>query len=102
MKKRVLSVQFVMAGHQEEQDVGDPDRVDGCNLESRGGMLRSDNRPHQLFCHANASRIHGAACTSTPADASNGLHWIAPNAAFGFTCSPLSAKGAHDPHNFVM
>ena len=71
-------------------------------MESRGGMLRSDNRPQKLLCHGNAPRIYGAACTSTPADASNGLHWITPNAAFGFTYSPLSAKGTHDPHNFVM
>lgn len=57
MKKRVLSVQFVNASHQGEQDVEDPGRVDGCNLRSRGGMLCSDNRLHQLLCHEGAKRL---------------------------------------------
>lgn len=57
MKKRVLSVQFVIASHQREQDVEYLGRVDGCSLESRGGIRRSDNRLHQLLRHGDAKRL---------------------------------------------
>ena len=57
MKQRAPGFQFVIASHQGEQDVEDPGRVDGCNLEPRGGMLRSDNRLHRLLRHGDAKRL---------------------------------------------
>ena len=57
MKQRAPGFQFVIASHQGEQDVEDPDRVDGCNLESSSGILCSDNRLHQLLRHGGAKRL---------------------------------------------